>query len=68
MQQLAYTDMKKPVNEKGKNLFKNDEKEKYGNKMIRLCLETLMVLGETFPYKNNTKTEPTKFKKVLNVL
>ena len=55
MQQFAFVDMKKPMSEKGKNLFQND-KDKYGNKIIRLCLETLMILGEIFPYKNNTKT------------
>ena len=44
LQELAFIDEKKPASKKGMTLFKNDPKN-FGNKIVRLALETLIHLG-----------------------
>ena len=53
LQEFAEIDAKKTVSEKGKKLFPGEEK--YGNSIVRLCLETIIFLGKKFPYKNGQK-------------
>lgn len=66
MQDIALTvDPKKSVAEKGKTLFPGD-KEGYGNKYVNLVLELLVYLGTKFP--KTSKSEPTRFKKILTKL
>ena len=65
LEELAFTvDPKKNVTEKGKNLFPGDKQT--GIDFMRLLLESLIAWGNKFP--NNSKKEPTKFKKTLNKL
>jgi hypothetical protein len=58
-QNAQNTDPKKPIHEKGKNLFP-DDREGYGNKYITLIIDTIQYLSKRFP--TNRKNETTRFK------
>jgi hypothetical protein len=58
---IQNTDPKKPIHEKGRNLFQ-DDREGYGNKYITLIIDTMQFLSKKFP--TNRKNESTRFKKI----
>jgi hypothetical protein len=45
---IMNTDPKKPINEKGRNLFPDDH-EGYGNKYITLIIDIILYLASKFP-------------------